>query len=127
MKPITVNYQKVFQLAPYVNERIGVDMQLDDGDSPLEALAKAKDLVEKFHRDGTGSSISATTTPETPAPTPIPIVKAEKQSKEQIEATIIAEIYSCTDIDKLESYSIFAKTYPGAKAAYDEMYQKLKQ
>ena len=35
----------------YINESIGVEVQLDEGDDPATCLSKAKELVEKYHRD----------------------------------------------------------------------------
>jgi hypothetical protein len=51
MKIKTVTYQKTFPLAQFVNEKISAEVELQDGDSPEEALANAKSLVEKFHKD----------------------------------------------------------------------------
>lgn len=51
MKPTMISYQKLFPLGVYINEGIGIEMQLDDGDSPEVALAKAKEIVHKFHKD----------------------------------------------------------------------------
>jgi len=51
MKIDRISYQKVFPLGLYINERIGVEVQLDEGDSPEDALLHAKDMVEGFHRE----------------------------------------------------------------------------
>ena len=48
MKPKTISYQKVFALAPYINEKIGIEMDLDDTDSPDAAFEECKRLVEKW-------------------------------------------------------------------------------
>lgn len=49
MKVDRISYQKTFPLAPYVNEKIGVEIQLD-GDSPEQALYNAKKIVEEWHK-----------------------------------------------------------------------------
>lgn len=125
MKPITVNYQKVFPLAPYVNERIGVDIQLDDGDSPLEALAKAKEMVEQFHQEAKKGLVLEMVTSEIPINQPLPIIETQKQSKEDMLSSAIAGIYASRDIEELKSFRAYYEKYPEAQAAYDEMKNKL--
>ncbi|HRP33529.1 MAG TPA: hypothetical protein PKV73_16650 [Agriterribacter sp.] len=51
MKPDRIIYNKLFPLGQFTNEKIGVEIQLDDGDSPEKALELAKTMVEKFHRE----------------------------------------------------------------------------
>lgn len=51
MRVDRISYQKNFQLAPYITERIGVEVQLDEGDTPGEGLQKAREMVEQFHRE----------------------------------------------------------------------------
>jgi hypothetical protein len=45
-----VSYHKTFNLGNYSNERIGVDIVLAPGESPLDAFAEAKKQVEKSHK-----------------------------------------------------------------------------
>jgi hypothetical protein len=49
MKIERINYQKVFPLGQYINEKLGVEIQLDEGDDFDEVMLKAKDMIEKFH------------------------------------------------------------------------------
>jgi hypothetical protein len=45
-----INYQKVFRLQEFVNERIGVEVVINEGDSVEEALRIARELVEEDHK-----------------------------------------------------------------------------
>jgi N-acetylmuramoyl-L-alanine amidase CwlA len=51
MKVKTISYAKVFPLAAYVNEKIGVEIELDETDDWEETFSLAKRMVEKFHKD----------------------------------------------------------------------------
>lgn len=44
-----ISYSKIFPIASFINEKIGVDILLNEGESPDEAFAEAKRWVEKFH------------------------------------------------------------------------------
>ena len=48
MKPSRVSYKKIFPIGSYQNESIGIEMDLDDTDSPDEAFEECKRLVEKW-------------------------------------------------------------------------------
>jgi len=50
MKITTVNYQKTFNLGNYCSEKIGMDIQLDEGDTPELALDIAKTIVHGWHK-----------------------------------------------------------------------------
>jgi uncharacterized protein YfaT (DUF1175 family) len=50
MKTKTVTYQKVFNLGDYSNEKIGVDLEIEEGDSVQDAVNKARDFVENQHQ-----------------------------------------------------------------------------
>jgi len=52
MRITTVNYQKVFPTAPYENERFGVEIQVDEGDSPEAAKKLAIETVDRWHMEG---------------------------------------------------------------------------
>lgn len=48
MKFDKIYYQRIFPLGPYINERIGVEILIEDGESPEAALAEAKKFVGKL-------------------------------------------------------------------------------
>jgi len=45
-----VTYTKTFATGPYLNEKIGVEIQLDAGEQPENALDMAKRTVEVWHK-----------------------------------------------------------------------------
>ena len=51
MKIDRVTYKKIFPLAPYVNQQIGVEVQVDEGEDPKDALDYAKGFIEGWHKD----------------------------------------------------------------------------
>lgn len=48
MRLKTISYQKVFPIAAYVNEKIGVEIEINDGDDEQKAFQLAKDTVNKW-------------------------------------------------------------------------------
>lgn len=50
MKTTQVSYSKVFNLGNYSNEKIEVQLQLEEGDNPHDSLAKARDFCEGQHK-----------------------------------------------------------------------------
>jgi hypothetical protein len=71
MKIRTISYQKVFPLAAYVNEKIGVEMELADTDDENVVFKTCKDLVNSW-----GTKLEYEFDPELHAPpqkiTPFP-------------------------------------------------------
>lgn len=50
MKIDRISYKKIFQIGSYVNETIGMEAQLDDGDHIPSCLFDLKNRVEAFHK-----------------------------------------------------------------------------
>lgn len=50
MKIKTLQYHKVFNLGNYSNEKIGVEIELAEGEDPVLAHFQAVDFVEKAHK-----------------------------------------------------------------------------
>ncbi len=50
MKTKSVHYSKVFNLGDYQNEKIGVDIEIEEGDQVQNVIDKAKDFVENQHQ-----------------------------------------------------------------------------
>ena len=50
MKIERITYQKIFPTGmAYFNHKIGIEIQVDEGDNPDEIFAKAIDQVEKWN------------------------------------------------------------------------------
>jgi hypothetical protein len=135
MKVKTINYQKVFPLAQYVNERIGVEIELSIHDSEDEAFAKAKELVHSWadeksqlHDSSEPYPYSGIAMPYTPIqnPTTIPKLKYSPQIPS------IDGMLNCQTVEELEQkffQSIDAIRDDAEKKkyfdTYDEVYAKL--
>ena len=122
MKPTMISYQKLFPLGIYINERIGIEMQLDDGDSPEVALAKAKEIVHKFHKDSNPEL--ADSQPSIPSPE-LPIAQVQKDSKEEATQRMINEINACANKKTLETYRLIAKSSLELQQAFDNKLKTL--
>jgi hypothetical protein len=48
MKITSISYKKIFPIAQFVNETIGVEIQVDEGDDTDEAFKIAKETVEQW-------------------------------------------------------------------------------
>ena len=50
MKTKIVSYSKVFSLGNYENEKIGVEIEIQDGDDVQKAIQEARNFVEFNHK-----------------------------------------------------------------------------
>ena len=49
MKVITVEYSKVINLGNYENEKIGLMVELEDGETPSDALVRCRNYVKALN------------------------------------------------------------------------------
>ena len=49
MKVQSVSYKKIFPLQQFVNETIGIECSVDEGEDPSDVLDKAKEKIESWH------------------------------------------------------------------------------
>lgn len=120
-----ISYQKVFPLGMYINERIGVEMQLDKGDSPDEALAKAKEMVEGFHNSTMSQYNSGFLATTHPSDTIGQLPTKKVESKEVEIGLRIEDIFSCRDLKILESYRFLVRNNPDLLDAYHKKNREL--
>jgi hypothetical protein len=52
MKVDRISYQRVYPIGLYVNERIGVEIQVDEGEDSTEVFNHAKKMVDGWHESG---------------------------------------------------------------------------
>jgi hypothetical protein len=124
MKPTLISYQKTFPLAPYVNEKISIEMQLDEGDDPIVVLNEAKKLVEKYHRD-TNPQLYQEVKVELDAFKVFePPIRKEQPKKDRL-SQLKEDISTCKELKVLESYRLIAQSNPEIKSVYETMYKKL--
>jgi hypothetical protein len=114
-----VTYQKVFPLGMYINEKIGVDYLLNEGDDPKAALEAAKKLCQEFHEETNKGLYIAPAAewdnlPEVQRTKPVSKIEAMK-----------ADISTCTDQKVLESYKLIVKNNPDLQETYDLTLKKI--
>lgn len=117
----SINYQEVFNTGSYTSKRIGLDGELEPGESAADGYAKAYKQVHDFF-----NSLQPAQEVITAPPAPIPEVQHPKAPLSK-EDRLIGQINECSDIVVLESFSKLAKLYPGSQAAFEKKLQSLKK
>ena len=130
MTPTTLYYERIFPIAQYINEKIGIEATIDPGETYEEALVKAHQPVmqasEKINPfanldTGFGPGIQPSSRPIMAAP--IPEIPVEKPIPEvDMIKGYIEAIQKCTTIPKpdgIDSDYSLAQQYPEVKVAYD--------
>lgn len=114
MKIKTINYQKLFPLGAFMNERIGVEVQLDEGEDPTQVLISAKKMVEMWHK-ATNPGVYV----EEPG---LPDQSYESLTPEQQQQSLEQTIQNCKTVDELKSYRmvVYAK---GSSHTIQELYE----
>lgn len=51
MKPTRIYYEKCFNLGNYENEKIGIEIQLEEGEKAADAINKARETIERLQGD----------------------------------------------------------------------------
>lgn len=117
MKVVRVLYQKVFPLGMYVNEKIGVEIELNSSteqESSFDAYRRAKDLVEAWHREGNPSL-------NLPAPvqSELPVIQKSAE-KEYVPGISVSDILSCGSLVVLDAYKGLIKDDNNLTLAYNQ-------
>lgn len=113
MKIEKINYQKAFVVGPYLQEKIGLEAQLDEGDDPDTCLQQLKGMV-----NGMGTVMEAALMQQQDT------VRIEPRQSGTVGA-IINDMNSCKEKKVLETYRIIAKRSPELQAAYDKKMSEL--
>lgn len=115
MKIKTINYQKVFPLGQFVNERLGVEVEISESENPIEVYKEVKKIIEDAHRAMNPQleyDVVAASTDQPP-------------HEERRIGNIIDDINSCENLKVLETYKFIAKQKPEFQEAYDEKFREL--
>lgn len=121
-KITSVSYSKLYPLAVFSNERIGVEMSLEEGEDAKAALETCKALVHEFHLEANKELYSMLGTKTvTVGDEGLPVQQQQQQyPKLTQEQSIINDIATVTDIKVLESYKLIAKSNQDIQTAYDK-------
>jgi len=122
-KITSVSYAKLFPLGAFINEKVGVEMTIDEGEDVMSVLNEAKKLVTTFHYESNKELYEMKGTKVTDIVDGEPIIKLDaKQSQTQ---SIIKDISTCTELKTLEAYRLIAKSNKEIQTAYDNQFKKL--
>jgi len=129
MNIISVNYNRTYAIGPFLNEKIGVEATIEEGDNPIEVLKSLKELADNFNKianphlepeeqkffDAVGSKgfLNA--------------VQPIDEREMKIGKSMPEQIMSCDSMKVLESYKLLVKNNDEWKAAYDLRFEQLKQ
>jgi hypothetical protein len=119
MKIDRISYQKIFPTGmAYLNHKIGVEVQVDEGDDWQEAFEMAKRVVEKWNLESNpGYAVALEYMNGNPG-----AYSHKAEPKQSMEEAII----SCTEIKVLESYKLLVKNNPSLQDIYDKKFAELK-
>jgi hypothetical protein len=118
MNIISVNYNRTYSIGPFLNEKIGVEATIEEGDNPIEVLKSLKELADSFNKIANPHLEES----QPPEPIVLPIAQIEKP----IGKSMVEQIMSCDSMKVLESYKLLVKNNDEWKAAYDSKYNQLK-
>ncbi len=124
-----VVYDKLFPYAPYLNERIGIEILVETSQDPMDALEEARKIVHDFRNKHIQAELSHQYEPTQqeslpPEPAVLPSIQVEE---EKPEMSLIRQMATCTDVEVLKSYRLLAKKDPIDQAFYDIKLAELKK
>jgi hypothetical protein len=125
MKVKTIVYQKVFPLGQYVNERIGVEMELDEHDKADDVFESAKAFVEGCHKP-----MEVMDVPSADFGVERQIVyqsttQSSYDGSLSTEERLVQQINESSDLTVLKSFELLAKKNPSVKDAFDKRLKEL--
>ena len=113
MKIERISYQKAFVIGPYLQEKIGLEVQIDEGEDPAAAFERAKELVARWHvTTNPQPDFSAQGAP----PTELPVID---WAAERRISRLIDDMNACRVLTELQTYYTLAKANPDLEAAYE--------
>lgn len=110
MKFSKVSYEKVYPIAPFINERLGIEIQLEENEGVNEALDTAKEILDLWHMKKHPDLYIQTKSVA-------PLAEIPKQ-KYEASKTLAEQIQSVTDLKVLDSYRLIVKGKPEEEVFY---------
>ena len=123
-KITSINYAKLFPLGAFINEKIGVECQLDDGEDVMNVLTEAKKIVTTFHYESNKELYEMKGMKVTDIQEGEPVVQLSNPKLDQVQS-IIRDMGTCTELKTLEAYRLIAKNNTDIQAAYDNQLKTL--
>lgn len=123
MKVTKITYQKVFAIAQYINERIGIEIDLDENDDVNEIFLQAKEKVHSWADEKSQLHDTFTTSGELP----YTVNYKEEEPQNQRIGVLVDDILSCTELKILETYRLIKDSKPELKEAYEKRFLELQK
>ena len=122
MKIDRITFAQLYPTTSFLNVRLGAEMSINEGDSPIEGMQKLKQFTEEFYKNNF-QQLPIIEDAQPPEPAILPIVNREPLSKED---EIRNEIKSVQELKVLESYQmIIGKKYPNLQTDFDNKLNEL--
>jgi hypothetical protein len=103
-----VSYTKTFNLGNYSSEKIGVELELHQGEPADKALDIARALVMEYHLKNNPESIAVDS-----------VIEEIKVSPEEEKEKTIKSINDCKNEGELRSFYMMCQSDPVLKSVYD--------
>jgi hypothetical protein len=125
MKIEKVSYQKLFSIGNFLNERIGFEASIDEGESPEAVVKHLKEVADNLHKEmnpGLEIHVNYDAIPYSNFGSHKENQEEEKipNGKEERIASIIRQINGCTEKKVLEAFHLLAKSSPEILSAYNK-------
>lgn len=123
MKVERTKYTAHYENGIVVAQWISVEMLLD-GESPLDALDRSKELIDQWYKSNNSVSPYGTSQPTGPPA----VISVERTSEDVRIAALIRSMYACVRLDGddgLFSFYTLASANVETKAVYDVVKNKL--
>jgi hypothetical protein len=111
----SVSYTRSYVIGAFLQEKIGVEIELAENQDPLEAILEAKKLTDTAHEQANPHLYNGIQ--PISEPTTLPTLKVER---EHIEGKSVAEqIATVEELKVLEGYKLLVKNNPDWLNAYN--------
>jgi hypothetical protein len=105
-----VSYQKVYAVAAYITERIGVEASVDEGQDPKAILAELKRLCDEVNTANNPHLQSDISAPLPPEPIVLPTIQKEVEEPTESLIELIERCTSWAGYNGLNTFSVVKKT-----------------
>lgn len=106
-----VTYSQLFPIGQYLNERVGVEIELTAGEDAMAALEVAKSLTVEFNKKNS------------PQPEEEKVIQLNKE-KEAEKNRLLELMNDCKTTAELKQYSVLAKQH-GLQNEWESLFSKL--
>lgn len=128
MKITTVSLSRTIPTGPYMNDKVGMEATLEEGESESDALHTLSARIEKWHKENS-PHLYQESNPITSGyvSVALPIQVPEIYYTEQIPSTdVLSLIQTAADLETLKSFKVIAGS-PGNEELYKAYNSRVKE